>query len=99
MLNTATFSILSYAVRVAKTAPLNIDNSSELRRMARQLRKAKTIWLLITTKKKSKNDVKHLIDKDQSNKTKVIQFTEVKKKSASVQATRALLEQAKQLGW
>ncbi|EHY0935592.1 hypothetical protein Q5N41_14250 [Vibrio cholerae] len=49
--------------------------------------------------KKSKNDVKHLIDKDQSNKTKVIQFTEVKKKSASVQATRALLEQAKQLGW
>ncbi|WDY52580.1 hypothetical protein [Vibrio fluvialis] len=48
---------------------------------------------------KSETDSKLMTNKDKSKKNKVIQFSEAKKQSASVQATRALMEQAKQLGW
>ena len=67
--------------------------------MAQQLRKAKTYMIIDYKNAKSKNDVKHTLKRNSPQKTKVIQFNDVKKQSASAQAETALMEQAKQLGW
>ncbi|HAS6225378.1 hypothetical protein [Vibrio cidicii] len=47
----------------------------------------------------SKNEVKCMIKDNKSQRSKVIQFNDFKKQSASAQAKSALMEQAKQLGW
>ncbi|WP_391856888.1 hypothetical protein [Vibrio cidicii] len=67
--------------------------------MTQQLRKAKIYMITDSKNVDSKNEVKCMIKDNKSQRSKVIQFNDFKKQSASAQAKSALMEQAKQLGW